>query len=224
MLARLLPLGALGLAISSGCSERAPAVSGDLPGARFDGGPRPIESRDAAAHGDDAPDGAAAVGIKVGDLFPPLVFDGYETAGAPWSTLRIADLEDPDGARGIRAIVLVVAAEWCGTCRQEVGWLRDAYRTKYAGEGARFLTVLVQDRNGLPATKRVADDWQSTFAIPYGVAIDPRLTTVPKNEGRLSLPYTYVVDPRTMKIEQIVQGAIAGGSVPGLDPLLERNR
>lgn len=158
-----------------------------------------------------------------GSVFPPLVLDGYRDGDTTWTKLSMRDYFDPDGTKGVRALAVIVAAQWCGVCQNEAKWVPGAYTGNYQAKGARFITPLIQDLNRKPATRGVADEWRDRFTIPYAVAIDPTLSTLPKAGGALSLPYVYVIDPRTMRVEKVYSAAQPPPTLPALDAVLARN-
>jgi hypothetical protein len=163
-------------------------------------------------------------GKAAGQNFPPFAFDGYDDGSLTWSKLDLRSYFDPDGSKGIRGVLVIVAAQWCGVCQEEAGWIPAEYTKTYKARGAKFVTVLIEDNVHRPATKLVADQWRDYFSIPFAVGIDPTMQTIPTDVGAISLPYTYVIDPRTMKIEKIYSAAITTPpSIPALDTVLSRN-
>jgi hypothetical protein len=161
--------------------------------------------------------------LRNGGLFPALTFEGYDDGGATWSTLDMRSYFDADGAKGINAVVLIVAAQWCAVCQQEARWVPGEYLKTWKARGTRVLTVMIEDVDHHQAAKAVADAWRDTFAIPYAIGIDPLHRVVPPDFGAIKLPITYVIDPRTMKIEKIYSDAITPPTIPALDTVLARN-
>ena len=170
---------------------------------------------------------AGPFGLKRGQVFPNLTLHGYRDGTGAWTDIALKDYFDPDGSHGINGIYLTVSAPWCAGCVAEAHGFPALYRDKYRPEGARLITALVQDGASKPATQKTVDAWISAYAINYDVVADPDLTTVrmdPSSSGSLSLPYNYVIDPRTMRITQINAGPIfTGGTIVGLDDLLKKN-
>jgi hypothetical protein len=197
------------------------------PDAQVDTAPRPDTGSaiDTAVEDTTVVDGypAGPYDKVAGAVFPPLTLDGYRDGTTAWTKLSMKDYFDADGTKGIRGVVVIVAAQWCGVCQNEAKWVPTAYTTNYKAKGARFLTALVQDLNHKPANQAVADSWREYYAIPYAVAIDPTLATLPKGMGTLSLPYMFVIDPRTMRIEKVYSAAQPPPTIPALDTVLARN-
>lgn len=159
-------------------------------------------------------------GKTVNAIFPEVTFEGYRDGDGEWSTLSMLDYFDPEGAKGIHAIYVVVAAQWCGVCQQEAARLPKSYPA-LKERGARFLMVLGQDNTRRPSTKLTIDAWQSRFHLTFDVGNDPKLQFLPP--GATGFPTCYVIDPRTMKILKVLPGITSDGSIPGLEPLLQRN-
>jgi hypothetical protein len=216
-------------ALTVGCGDAHPPTAGGntpvLPSGGG-GGPDPGPTTDAGAADTFAVEDGYPVGPYAnfaGRTFAPLTFPGYAEGSTTWGTLATRDWFDPDGSKGIKGIVIIAAAQWCAVCQSEAHWVPKAYVDTYKARGARFLTVMIQDAKYAPATKIVADQWRDAFSIPFAIGIDPKLTTIPPDVGAVKLPYTYVIDPRTMKIEQVYSAAIAPSTIPALETVLARN-
>jgi len=166
---------------------------------------------------------AGPYGKKEGAVFPPLSLSGYREGASGWTKIDLREYFDPDGKKGIRGLLVVAAAQWCAVCQNEVGWVTTAYTTNYRDKGARFITALLQDGAHRPATQATATLWRDYYSIPYAVAIDPMLDTLPSDTGALSLPYTFVVDPRTMRITKVTSAAQTPPNIPALDAVIAKN-
>ncbi len=220
----------IGLAIV-GCSDRPSALPGGIDGIKND----PDAAVDTARPDTAVADTGAAETTVVdgypagpydkvaGAVFPPVSLSGYRDGDAAWTTLSMREYFDPDGSKGIRGVVVVVAAQWCGVCQNEAKWVPAAYTANYRAKGAKFITPLLQDLAHKPATRAVADQWREAYAIPFAIAIDPELTTLPVGIGAVSLPYMFVIDPRTMRIEKVYSSYVAPPTIPALDAVLARN-
>lgn len=212
----------------AGCGDaRAPMAGGgvEIDGPSGPGTVTPVADTgvvdSAAPIVDGYPSGVPA--LRGGSLFPALTFEGYDDGSTTWSTLDMRSYFDPDGAKNIRAVVLVVAAQWCAVCKQEAGWVPGEYLKSWKSRGTRVLTVMIEDVDHHQAAKAVADAWRDTFSIPYAIGIDPMHRVIPPDFGAIKLPITYVIDPRTMKIEKIYSDAIAPPTIPALETVLARN-
>jgi hypothetical protein len=212
-----------------GCSDPPAAAPSGIDGIKSDAAvptdtaprpdTRPIEEETTVVDGYPAGPYEAFAGY----VFPPLSFDGYRDASPLWTKVSMREYFDGDGTKGIDGVVVIVAAEWCEVCKAEARWQPEAYNTTYKAKGAKFITTLIQDSAHKPAVRLTADTWRDYFKLPYAVAIDPTLSTLPKGVGTLKLPYVYVIDPRTMRIEKVYSDAQTPGSIPALDTVLARN-
>jgi hypothetical protein len=166
-------------------------------------------------------------GMQEGEVFPDVALQGYRAAAGAWTTIQLKDYYDPDGAKGVKGLYVTIAAPWCEACVAEGKSLPDRYANEYKAKGARFLAAVAQDDAHQPATQKTVDDWISVFKTNYDIAADGALKCAPKDAsggGSIALPYSYVIDPRTMRIVQINSGPFfTPGGIPGLDPLLQRN-
>ncbi|MEO7094913.1 MAG: redoxin domain-containing protein [Polyangiales bacterium] len=210
--------------LSSSCSSPGtgdggdggdPATTEPLPD---DTGPVPPPSEDTTPRPDDDADTpvvpeltypAGPYGLAVGQTFPNLALQGYRDAQGEWTSLSMLDHYDPDGARGITGIYLVLAAQWCGPCNLEARVLSGYFEKDYRDRGAHFLTAVVQDGAHKPATRATVDQWIEAHHIVFDIASDPTQSAAPK--GTYGLPYNYVINPRTMKVIRII---------PGVDPAI----
>jgi len=65
---------------------------------------------------------------------------------------------------------------------------------------------MIQNSASGPATMTTVDQWITKFKCNYDVLADPSMSFAPPTGGSIGLPYTIIVDPRTMKITNIFQG------------------
>jgi hypothetical protein len=140
-----------------------------------------------------------------------------------WTTISMLDLYDPDGSRGVNGIYLSAGAEWCSACRAEAPSLQSMWTSRYRARGARIVTALLQSASGAPADEATVQRWIAAFGITYDVAADPSYSVLAATGGSVPIPYGYVIDPRTMRVQQITEGASSSPLVPGLDALLTKN-
>jgi hypothetical protein len=203
------------------CSDAAPPAQGDA------GSPQPTD--DASTAPDDAstitPDAAAAdagtppppactypkgpYGVGLNEVLSPnSSWQGYAANDTAVKTLKMSDLFDCDGSKGINAIMIDVSAGWCAACETQA---HDEAQlvSQYDGAGVKTITLLIMDAAEDPATTETALDWRTTYnLLDVGVYADPNFLLQP-NEQSIGLPITYIIDPRTM---QIVDGTEGYGS------------
>ncbi len=197
------------------CSDAAPIVTDDS------GSPPPTD--DASAPADDSstptpdaadastitpsctyPKGPYGVGLNT-VLDPNSSWQGYAANDTQVTTLKMSDLFDCDGSKGINAIMIDVSAGWCAACETQAhdeGQLT----SQYDAVGVKSITLLIMDAAEAPATTGTALDWRTTYKLDdVGVYADPSFLLQP-NEQSIGLPITYIVDPRTMKIVSGTEG------------------
>jgi hypothetical protein len=138
-------------------------------------------------------------------LSPNSSWQGYAAKESSVTTLKMSDLFDCDGSKGINAIMIDVSAGWCAACETQAH--DEAQLTsQYDAVGVKSITLLIMDAAEQPATTQTALDWRTTYALTdVGVYADPNFLLQP-NEQSIGLPITYIVDPRTMKIVAGTEG------------------
>jgi hypothetical protein len=144
---------------------------------------------------------AGPYGTAVGNVLDPSsTWQGYLPNATDASTLKMSDLYDCDGSKGINAIVFDNAAQWCVACQYVAayipGWM-SASGGNWSGLGVAFVTLVIQTNEYEPATVTTAEQWRNMFNLASGtyVAADPQITFATD-----SLPHTLLVNPRTMTI------------------------
>jgi hypothetical protein len=151
---------------------------------------------------------AGPYGIKPGNIFPNIGFQGYKNGDnsdpANWGDLSMVDYYDPTGSKGITGIYLVIAAQWCGPCNEEADHLPKWFKTDYSGRGGQFVSIVYQQQNGSQATQLTTDQWIGKHKINFDIGIDPKNQEIPT--GSFGLPHNYIIDPRTMKVYKTVDG------------------
>jgi hypothetical protein len=151
---------------------------------------------------------AGPYGIKPGNIFPNIAFQGYKDGNnsdpANWGDMYMIDYYDPTGSKGITGIYLVIAAQWCGPCNEEADHLPKWWTKDYSTRGAKFVSIVYQQQNGSQATQLTADQWIGKHKINFDIGIDPANKEIPT--GSFGLPHNYIIDPRTMKVAKTIDG------------------
>lgn len=140
---------------------------------------------------------AGRYGFTVGAVFPNRTLRGMHDGA--WTTIAMLDLYDPDGTRGVNGIFLSAAVEWCTACRGEAPYLQSMWTTSYKARRARMITALLQNASSRPADQPTVERWIA------------------------AIPYSYVIDPRTMRVQQVMTGGSTAMTISGLDALLTKN-
>lgn len=182
------------------CSS-APPGFGSPAGGKDGGGPA-VEQDTGAPSSCDYPttNYGSQVGANVQGSF------NWSCAGP--SMVEAMDLFDCDGSKGINALVFDVSAEWCAACVAEAADFK-TLEPQYAKLGVKVVTLMIQDAAHAPATAATASAWKQKYGLSVDVCADPKFSFQPSGSGSLNLPYTLVVDPRTMRITHVSQGYLS---------------
>ncbi len=211
--------------LAAGCST---ASTGKNPEQPVDSG---IEDAGVDVSVDTAPVGCVypkgPYGVTVGKVLDPsLQWDGFPPKATAASTVKITDLYDCDGSKGINALIVDSSGQWCIACQGIAkllpGWF-SAKGDNWTNLGVQLLTLVIQNNNYEPATITTAQQWRDLFNLnPYYVVADPA-DTFPTN----ALPYQLLVDPRTMKVVRDLSqdsAQTADGADPNVATLATKNK
>ena len=151
---------------------------------------------------------AGGCGTSQGQTIANYHFEGHNGGiGTPRVTVHVADLYDPDGTKGLRFLVLSATSLWCPYCVEESKAL-PSMKATYGAQGAVFMTVLLEDLRGSPASQNDVDSFITTYDT----------TTIVVNDGgdelasvfdHKQVPLHLIIDLRTMRI---VKRYLGGGS------------
>ncbi len=168
-------------------------------------------------------------GFKVGNIFPNMTLKLYKEGNAGDGSFEdhsMLEYYDPDGVRGITAIYLVVAAQWCGPCNTEADHMPSWWVSDYQARGAKFVSVVIQSASTVATTvtctdsttcncvsgvcrvyadadQKTVDQWVAKHKINFDIGLD---TSKKLAAATPALPNNFVIDPRTMKVVKIIQG------------------
>ena len=156
---------------------------------------------------------AGPYGVAAGSVLDPsATWQGYLPGATAPSTIKMSDLYDPDGSKGLNAIVFDNAGQWCVACQAAAayipGWMSSS-GGNWTALGVAFETLVIQTNSYEPATITTAKQWRDMFTLGSDtyVAADPLITF-----ATASLPHTLLADPRTMKVTLVLDG---DGNYPG---------
>lgn len=143
-------------------------------------------------------------GTAVGDVVANLRFEGWMDPAAeafdPAATqpIELGALYDPDGATGVKLIVVNACAMWCAPCHplhaEEL-----ATNASELGPAVAIVATLAQDPDFMPMTVDALADWASELqvAVPLGADIDDQLGAFAATEA---VPNFIVVNARDMRL------------------------
>jgi hypothetical protein len=220
---RLTLLAAAVLATASACND--PANDANDPSLK----PDPLPAMAAKSYPDGPYD------IAKGAVIPDLGFSGFANALASSSTLQTIKLGDfynphagdasyqpasadeddrlfppgsPYGAgkKKPTALLIDIASVWCGPCNQEAKSVLPGLYAKYHPCGGEFFFQLAQGAMpGTPATAQNIQTWTKVYKVNYPATYD--------DGGQLralysagNFPDAAVIDTRTMKMIEVIQG------------------
>jgi hypothetical protein len=175
--------------------------------------------------GDAAPPACptGATGTKEGLVLPQGDLTGYRNGAGPFASISTCDYFDPDGSRGLRALLVIRSGAWCVPCQslaKQLGPIVDGYLAR----GARILEVLVNGNSAKqPATQATLDAWIAKYGCTYDVARANADVLGRPDDG---VPTCFFVSPRTLVIESVNVGSdiIDGkGVIAGLETILHAN-
>lgn len=145
---------------------------------------------------------STGLGNMAGQVAADFTWDAF-LAGAPagqTGKISMHDFYDPDGARGINAVLIITSAEWCGACQAEAQTLEGKIRSKWGLDGVLVVELMMEDIQSSKAPANVtsaADRWRAKFSLTdMTVGIDPGFHFA--KSGTNGLPVNVVIDPRTM--------------------------
>jgi hypothetical protein len=184
---------------------------------------------DTGAGASECPYPSGPYGTAVGDVLDPtLAWQAYAPGATAPSTLRISDLFDCDGSKGINAVVFDTSGQWCVACQAEAESVPTWMGTTGAGAGhwsslgVRFVTLIIENDAYEPATIVTADQWRTMFELTsIYVAADPN-ASLPAQ----ALPHNLLVDPRTMKVSRDLDNDNVAGTCeadPAVAALAKKN-
>ncbi len=161
-------------------------------------------------------------GVAEGGTVPEgFSWDGYPEQASSPGKIAIKDYFDPDGKKGIDALLIVTSQFNCGPCYEEAQALEGQVASwKQQGYDIRVLTLIIDDPNDGEANIGAAATWKDMFGLTnVAVAADPGYAFVPGSS--VGTPQETVVDPRTMKVVSVIEGY--SGAYPELEGIAAKN-
>lgn len=219
---RALGLGLLSLIGLVACNEVAGGES--IPA------PSPLEiAPDKAAY----PKGP--FGVSKGSTIENFAFQGFINSLVQTSTLEpieLADFYNPhaddssympespekddrlypkgslygEGKPRPRALLVNVAAVWCGPCNEEAKTTFPPKHAKYKPCGGEFFLDLAEAATqGTPASQKNLASWGKKYKVDFPIAIDPTYKLAALFDAN-AYPANMIIDPRTMTVVEVVMG------------------
>jgi thiol-disulfide isomerase/thioredoxin len=157
----------------------------------------------------------AASGNNPGSVIPDKTWDAFLPSAPVGVTgkMSLHDFFDPDGSRGITALLIITSAEWCGACQAEAQTLEGKIKSTWGAEGVLVMELMLEDttmNRQVAMVTAAADRWRAKFSLTdMAVGIDPGFTYA--HSGTNGLPLNVLVDPRTMTMVARQDGS--GGTI-----------
>jgi hypothetical protein len=175
-------------------------------------------------------------GIGKGSIITNYKFVGYVNSvanSAQLAEIQMAEFYNPTGsdvyAEGSvfpigapkpKALLISVASVWCGPCNQEADQVLPLEYAKYKPMGGEFLAQLADGPTpGKAATQKSLFNWATKYDVDYPITIDPdyELSALFDQDA---FPANMIIDPKTMRIVEVVAGIPDGSFWAKYDQLL----
>lgn len=146
--------------------------------------------------------------IALGDFYNPHVGDPSYEPASPEVDDRLFPKDSPYGAgtKKPRVLVIGLGSVWCGPCNEEAKSLFPVLYAKYKPCGGEILYQLVEGASpGIEATEQNLKTWTKVYKVDYPTTIDPgrQLSAL---YPTASFPDAAVIDTRTMRMVEVIQG------------------
>ena len=117
---------------------------------------------------------AGPYGSSVGRLFRPFSLTACNRTGdeATWR------FDGPEFFTS-QLTVISIAAAWCVPCQRESSQIQAQIIDRYAGQGVRFVQLLVQNVDGSAITAPTCTGWATRYGITFPELMDPMFITQP---------------------------------------------
>ena len=152
-------------------------------------------------------------------LDPSLSWQGYAAGSDTLGKVSLADYQDPDGSRGVNALLIEEDSVTCPACKVMSGELPGRLAGGWAAEGVAILQLVILDANLKWAGPEAALAWKQAFGASWAVGADPTFTF--SRAGKNTLPVQVLIDPRTLTLVHRSFGYQS--SYPELDDLVAKN-
>jgi hypothetical protein len=121
----------------------------------------------------------------------------------------LAEFYDPNGAKGLRYLIITSTAVWCSACKLEY---RDMATNvaAYQKRGAEFMGALFEDNDSKPAQPSDLANWGKQYAVEFPFVLDPELKFGAFFDVQAT-PMVMIVDTRKMEIVNINEGWASEG-------------
>lgn len=161
--------------------------------------------------------------IAFGDFWNPHADDPTYEPPSPEEDDRLYPAASPYGAGKSkpRAVAVMIGSVWCGPCNEEAKSLLPGLRAKYGPCGGEIFYQLIEGMPGTLADEKNLRAWTKVYKVDYPTSIDPG-RQLSKLYPTGNYPDSAIVDTRTMKITEAIQGVADEGFWASFEGLLDQ--
>lgn len=152
-----------------------------------------------------------ATGAVVGKVIPNLCVEGTQRDdnknGSPADDpVRTVCLSEYYGDKSLKALAILVAAEWCIPCQNEQPGVVKAYKDYQAAKkGVAILEAITQKANSMPADASTTSNWVNHYGVPFDITFDKSMALAPYSDPT-TFPSQMVIRTSDMTIRWMHNG------------------
>jgi len=156
----------------------------------------------------------------IGDVLPSdMSWDGVFEAKTETGPITLESYHDPDGSKGINALLISEGHPLCSRTLAETTDLPDRLAGGWKTAGIHEIQLFLRDTQLRPATVQTAVDWKTVHQATWAVGTDPGFTFA--RQGLNELPVRVLVDPRTLVLTARQEGYY---DFPAVEQLASKNQ
>jgi hypothetical protein len=105
-----------------------------------------------------------------------------------------------------KALMVIIAAGWCGPCQQEAKNILPGEYTEFGPQGAEFLTIMAEDAAYNEPNLKDIENWSTKYKAQWPSVVDGQFKFFAL-AAEPAFPANILIDTRTMTIVDRVAGA-----------------
>ena len=154
---------------------------------------------------------------------PKLAWSGYAEGSAESGPVALAAYHDPDGKKGINALVITEVSFACNACVTETSDMQKSQAGPWSTLGVHVLQLVVDDAGGHlgHATVASAKAWRDATGATWAVVADPAFSF--SHEGGNPMPQALIVNPRNLSVVLRIEGYDPGAMSSAVKDLAHAN-
>ena len=152
------------------------------------------------------PGGGAAPPPTSAKVDATLSWAGFPEGSAEASLVSIAAYHDPDGLKGINALLITEVSFSCHACLIETQDLVKNLAGPWKNLGVRVVQLVIDDATGHIGKSTIASAkaWRDATGATFAVAADPMFSF--SHDGQNPMPQVLIVNPRDLSLVSRVEG------------------